>query len=86
MTCMLARRHRQYQIRMRRDEVRRLGYQRFGVDTDYALAAALRIAPGNFSELLRGLRQPYTGQIATMLHVLGEPFEALFEVDASPAP
>jgi hypothetical protein len=64
-------------IEVRPSEVRRRGRERFGVQTDRALAERLGFHPVNLSKLFHG-QQPSGIVIATLLDALDAKFEDLF--------
>ncbi len=71
---------RNIRLVVRADELRRLGWYKFGVTSDAALAARLDMYPANLGRLLKGEVQPSGPIIAALLATLNVPFEALFEI------
>ena len=67
-------------LRVRKEELRRVGREVLGTTTDYALAVALDIHPSTLSLLMTGHNQPSERFIVAALDRLGRPFEELIEV------
>jgi hypothetical protein len=73
---------------MRRETVRRIAHEKLGLKSDIAIARALHVDQGDMSRYLHGRRQPHTALVASVMDLLDEKFETLFEVQvvADPAP
>ena len=71
-------------LRLRRDQLTKIRRWK-GLTTDSALAAAMRIDPGNLSRVLSEKQQPGSKFIAALCHALdaelGDVFEVVGELD-----
>ncbi len=71
---------RDVRLAIRKDEFRRIGYERFGITSDTALAACLGIHQPNLSRMFRGDVQASGHMVAAILTALDARFEDVFEV------
>lgn len=71
---------RQWSIRARRSEVKRLAHEKLGITTTTALADRIGVDRTNLSRVLNGHHTPGEVVIAGLLGELGASFEDVFTI------